>query len=272
MNWLQCIILGLISGISEFLPISSSAHIWITAHLFGIPENDPIRALIIHIAILAALIVASRGAIETILRERRMAARGAKVYNRRYRGNMDFRLLKNTTVYLILGYLVISYIVPAPFPIPVVVCMLLLNGIILYLPTRMLQGNKDARSMSKFDSFLIGLAGATSALTGISRIATITSVATMRGADRSHAANWALLLSTPMLIVLIILDLAAVFSGALTLVSTGFGGYLLIAISAFLGAYVAISSLKFLSVKAGFSTFSYYSWGAALFLFILYLI
>lgn len=272
MNWFQAIVFGIVSGIGEFLPISSSAHNQILFLLFGIKQKDPVRDLIVHIAIFAALIFASKGLLETIRREKRMASKGARVYNRFYRGNMDFRLVRSAAAVLIIGYLVLSYSIPSNLPIPLVACMLLLNGIILHIPDRMLQGNKDARSMSAFDGFLIGLLGSASAVTGISRIGIQTSVATMRGADKRHAANWALLLSIPMLLLQILLDIVAVFSTVSQGLSAGFLGYFLTAVFSFFGAYAAVSIMKFLSVKTGFAAFSYYSWGCALFLFVLYLI
>ena len=271
MNWFQAVLFGIISGISEFLPISASAHKAIALQLFGVDGIDPLRDLIVHIAVAAALITAAANLLETIRRERRMAANGTRVYNQVYRGNMDYRLVRSAAIPMLLVFLVLSYIIKR-VSLPLIALFLLINGIILYLPNRMLRGNKDARSMTRFDGILIGLGSAASAFTGISGIGMNVSIATMRGADQSHAVNWALLLSLPMLVLQILMDIISIFINlhSITL-SAGFLGYVLIALFAYAAGYLAVGLIRFLGVKIGYSAFSYYCWGAALFSFSLYL-
>ena len=79
-------------------------------------------------------------------------------------------------------------------------------------------------------------------------------------------------MSFPAIGLLIILDIIGIFTGALPITFIGILGYFLAAGFAYLGGYLSISLMKFLAVKVGFSTFCYYSWGMALFTFILYLI
>jgi hypothetical protein len=75
----------------------------------------------------------------------------------------------------------------------------------------MLQGNKDAKSMSSIDSILIGAVGGLSVFGGISRIGCTSSVAVARGADRQQAIKWSLLLSVFALASLCCLDLYQLF-------------------------------------------------------------
>ena len=82
-----------------------------------------------------------------------------------------------------------------------------------------------------------------------------------------------LLMSIPAVALRCLFDIITMFSLGLGIASfLGFLGCLLAAIGAFCGAYLAISIMRYLTVRAGFSGFAYYSWGAALFAFILYLI
>ena len=127
--------------------------------------------------------------------------------------------------------------------------------------------------MSGWDSIALGLFGALSALPGISRNATIHFYTTMRGVDRSHSLNWFFLLSVPALILFILFDIVNLFIlplGTVTFIS--FLWYLVSAVAAFLGAHLSISLVRYLSVHMGYAGFAYYSWGTAMFSFVLYLI
>ena len=126
--------------------------------------------------------------------------------------------------------------------------------------------------MSLLDSFLIGIAGSFSAFPGISRIGSTALAASARGADRQNTLNWALLLSIPALITHMGLDVFSMVANinAVNFWSSFFS-YILAAAGTYIGGYFGILLMKFLTVRTGFSGFSYYSWGAALFTFILYL-
>jgi undecaprenyl-diphosphatase len=126
--------------------------------------------------------------------------------------------------------------------------------------------------MTGFDSILLGVGGSLGLLAGLSRVGFITSVAAVRGADKEHSLNWALLLSLPVLIVYLIFDAFAVLSsgaGALGLMAAI--GYALAALGAFVGASLSLHLMRSFSRKVGFSGFAYYCWGAALFTIIMFL-
>jgi len=273
MSLLQSIVFGIVSGISEFLPISSDAHQKMMLCLFGIEGTDPVRDMIVHIAALIALLTATKSLLSTINRERKMAQNGARVYNRVYRGNKDFRLIKTAITPLIIVFLALRYITGSNFTLAHTAAMLLLNGIILFIPGRLLQGNKDARSMSAMDGFLLGLCSSLSAFPGLSRIGLSVSISSIRGAERQHCISWAYLLSIPMLAILAAFDLLSLFAGLGTFsFSATFFGYILIGLSTFISSYISVITFKNFISGTDYSVFSYYSWGAALFSFILYLI
>jgi undecaprenyl pyrophosphate phosphatase UppP len=104
---------------------------------------------------------------------------------------------------------------------------------------------------------------------GISRITGITAVGQLRRCDRRYILDIGLILCIPALIVLIVFDFIALFTAGGAAV--GFLTCLLALLTAFVGGYLGITFIRFLAVKVGFSGFAYYSWGAALFAFILYL-
>lgn len=270
MNWIQGILLGLITGISEFFPISAPAHRELMKHLTGVSGKDPVLELLCSLAALVALFTVNRGLFETIRRDHlqmQLRSRSAR------RGSRDLQVVRNAVVPMLIGYILLTYVTGSTITLPFISLFLLLNGVVLFIPSRLLQGNKDARSMSGLDSLLIGLTGALSSFTGLSRIALQTSVARIRGADSSNAVNWSLLLSIPALILSCIISLLSVFTGLGTIhFSCGVFTYILIFFSAFTGSILSAFFIKILATKNSLSLFAYYCWGAALFTFIIYLV
>lgn len=271
MNILQSILYGFVSGLSEFIPVSSQAHQELLLKLFGQNSSNPILDIMVDIAVLVSLIFGYRRLSEEL--QQGVASFSGGIRKRvSHRGNYDLRFVRTATIPLLIGMLVFTYISKGSFSLLAVSVFSLINGLILFIPSRMLHGNKDARTMSALDALLTGLAASLSAFTGISRIGCTASFALARGADSHHALNWALRLSVPALLIWIIIDIFALFTafqpvGFLTLL-----GYFLAMGSAFAGGYISISIVRSLSKCVGYSGLAYYSWGAALFAFILYLI
>lgn len=271
LNWLESIFYGLISGIAEFMPISSKAHQSVWLHLCGSDMMDPVRNLLVHVGLFLALYANLKTTLDNLRRDGRLRA-GKRNYPYRSRGLYDVRLVKNASLPMLIGLLVFTYAFKAEENLLLTAIFFVLNGIIIFLPGRMLQGNKDANSMSFFDSILLGVSGALSAFPGLSRIGCTTSTAIARGASRQNASYWALLLSIPALIILIGLDLLGIITFAASIPFwQSFPSYILSALFAYIGGYLGIRIMKFLSVRVGFSGFAYYSWGAGLFTFLLYL-
>lgn len=272
MNWLQGILYGFVSGLSEFLPISSNAHQRILMHLFGVEVIDPVRNLVIHIALLFSLISACRTMFEQVRRDAKIQQRTSRRAMRQSRIALDIKLVKAAAFPLMIGMIVLTYFTGVKPDLMIVSAFLLINGIILFIPDRMLQANKDVRAMSGLDSLLIGVAGALSGFCGISRTGSMMSAAVARGADRQNALTWVLLLSAPALILMSAMDMFGIFTVSTDINFWGnFLSYLLSGISAYAGGYISVMLLKFFTANSGISGFCYYSWGAALFTFIVYL-
>ena len=78
MNWLQSILYGLISGLSEFMPVSSFAHQSILRELFGVNGKDVVQDLFVHLAALVAVIYGCNNLLEQIKRSTRSAQHSRK--------------------------------------------------------------------------------------------------------------------------------------------------------------------------------------------------
>ncbi len=274
MNWFESIIYGLISGLTCILPVSIQAHQTILSAIFG-GKPDPLQELLIHSAILLALFGTLQPQIQRLLHERKLQRTPPKRRKRQpdVEKVMELRFLRTAAIVLALGYLSYQSLQSWRSDMSKTALMLLLNGILLYIPSRLFTGNKDARSMSTLDGVLLGAAGAFAILPGVSQMATISSVSLMRGASREKALHWALLLSIPTLTLIVGLDAFALITqmGSVSLSIPLIVYHLLSAAAAFGGTVWAIQIMRFLAVNTGYWGFSYYSWGAALFAFILYL-
>lgn len=273
MSLLQSVFYGLISGFSEFLPVSSQAHQAILLRLFGADVREPLRDLLVHISVLLALLTGCRAMISRIQREKSLLSRGRRGRRNITASTYELRLVRSATLPMLLVLLIYISTRTMESSMTALALFLTINGIILIIPEHCRQANKDARSMTGFDGILIGIFGGLSALPGISRIGAITSYGLLRGADKQCVINWALLLSVPALVLMSIVDLIFAFvSGVGPISFVIICGYILSAAAAYLGAYLSIIFIRFLTVRSGYTGFAYYCWGAALFAMILYLI
>lgn len=271
---IESLIYGLVSGLTEFLPVSAPAHRTILMKLFGERTDGSLLRLFIHLGTFLGLYFACRGQTARLKRERDLAKMSKRRRKREpdFKSVLDLQIVKSAFMVSLLGFVLYYYTYSWETSLSRVALFLIINGIFLFIPQFLPYGNKDSRSMSRFDSFLIGLAGALGTLPGISRVGFTSTTAVIRGADRQQALTWSLLLSIPILIIFMIIDLiglVTVGSGAFTFML--FIQYLLSGVTAFVGAYVSIHFMRSFVINSGFTGFAFYSWGAALFSMILYL-
>lgn len=272
MNWMQSLLYGLLSGAAECFPVSSEAHRDLLALLFGV-ETNPLVDLLVHIGVLAALIVSCIPQLTRLRREHALM----KIPVKRRKRQPDpaalsnIRILRTALIPILLGFAAWPFTHNLTESMWFSALMLTINGIVLYIAPYVPQGNKDSSTVSGLDGLLMGLGAALAMLPGISRIAGFTTVGILRGCQRRYVLDLALLLCIPALFVLIIFDLFFLIAAASAITGAWVLSAVLAMVIAAPTAYLCIMFLRFLSVKVGFAGFAYYSWGAAMFIFILYL-
>ena len=274
LNFLQSLIYGLIAGISDIFPISSQAHKLILLKVFGADSEPPVLRLMIHLAILGGLYYGCRNQIMRLIRQRRLASIPKRRRKRPVdmRSIMDIRLLKTMLIPVIVGLIVYFKTVTIGDSLMWVAIFLFVNGLVLFVPRLLPSGNKDSRSMSRVDALMMGLGGTAAALPGISSIGAATSVAMIRGTERTYALNMALLMHMAIVTGMLIYDFVALFAGDAGIISFGIlMGYFFAAICAFAGVTIGMRVMRTIAVHNGFEVFSYYCCGLSLFAFILYL-
>lgn len=274
MDWLKSVFFGLVSGITELLPVSQWAHSALLVKMFGKESVSELWLLVVHLAALFALILLTAEQWRYILREQ-------KIYNASSRRRprpadskaiMQLRLLKKAGLIMAISTLLTLKTVEFSRNLGIMSLLVLFNGVLLLIPSRTAKGNKDGRSISALDGVLVGLAGALGALPGISFFGTSLLAMILRGFDLVYAAGTCLLLGIPTLAGCVLTDLMRLIASGGTAFSVGVAVQCLtIFAAAFIGTVYSISAVRRHGEKGGFSRFSMYCWGFALFTFILYL-
>lgn len=273
-TWIQSLLYGLISGLTDILPVSAQAHKTIFFKLIGQSNEPGILRFMTHLAILCALFSANSSQLIRMRRHIKLSQipKRRRKYPLDVNCLMDVSLLKTAMIPLIFGLIVSFGTSKWNNSLPVCAVFLLVNAVILFLPNILRSGNKDARSMTPLDGIAIGLGGAAGFLPGISSVGTAASVSMLRGADRTYAINMALIFQMGVTMGLMLLDIISIVSGSAGAFTLGiFLKYLVVCVGAFVGTLGAVRLVRAVVERSGFQWFACYSLGASLFAFILYL-
>lgn len=274
MSIWQSIVMGIVSGLAELLPISGEAHRSILRCLMGIQQEDAVFRLIIHVAVLAALLVCCKEEVKRLRRTSKLL----RVPPRRRKHQPDpmsvytLRLLNTAMVPLIVARIFTMQFSFVADELQILAFSVLANGVILLVPSLVRNGNKDPRNMPRLDGILMGVGAGLSVIPGFSQLGTTVGIGISRGVDRKFALKFAYLLMIPGMIAHIVFDVIAIVTGGAALFT---GAGLVIAliggVFCFLGCRIAHNVMQFMSYATNFSGFSYYCFGVGLFAFVLFL-
>ena len=274
LNWLESLLIGLVSGLTDILPVSAQAHKAILLKLFGLSSEPVILRFMIHVATFAGLYYCCQGHIMRISRQLRLAKVPKKRRKRPLdtRTLMDHKLLQMAAIPTLLAFFLYQKTSVWNHSLNWIALFVLLNAVIMYLPILLPSGNKDSRSFSPLEGLLIGLGGATAIIPGISSVGSTLTLLQLRGADRGFALDTALLLHMAVSAAMAVMDIVTMATVGIGLISFGAIVYcILAAAAAFCGAFLGIKVLRIRAVNIGFNIFAFYNLGLALFSFILFL-
>lgn len=273
-SFIHKLIIALFSGFAEFFFVPAAPHLLLYEELTGYTLDDAVITLMIHLGCLCAVIIACKKRILYLLRANRHERYSRHRKNRHLDMNAirEMKMLKTAMIPLLIGalfYGVTAEWVTGPAMLALVLCV---NGFIIFLPRIRPQGNKDSCMMSPLDSVVMGLMGALSVIPGVSRMAGSITGGSIRGTSQNHVLEYALLLSVPVLILQICFDVYAVIVSAVTVSALQWLIWVLAGIAAYGGGFLAIVFMRYVFMKTAPHSFCYYSWGMAVFSFVLYLI
>lgn len=275
LNWLQSLLFGLISGLTDILPVSAQAHRMLMLKFFGVKSITSLLALLMHLSVFTALYLSSRGQFVKMNRARALA-RVPKRKRKRpldVRSMMDWSLVKTMLLPTILGLLLYQYVQKMQTNLLTIAAFLFLNGVILYVPQFLPSSNKDSRTLSRLEGFAMGCGCAVSILPGISTVGTVVSVGSVCGVERVYSLNMAFIIKMFLMVGLMVYDVLGIISGGLEALSFAIVvRYLVTALLSFGAAMGGIRLTRRLASEHGFGLFGVYCWGVALFIFILNLV
>ena len=259
MSILSAVILGVIQGVAEFLPISSSGHLAIAQNLLGLKiegSTDGTFDVLLHLGTLIAVFVAYWPDIVDMIREFFLGVKDIA------RGTTPTPVPPNRRMILLLiiGTLPLFVIVPIKDYIEglsantiVVGCALLITGVLLFFSDRYNRGKKNAGSVPLRDVLVIGVAQAFATIPGLSR-----SGGCFLGLDRRFALRYSFLMSIPAVLGTNILNLKDIVDTGVDM--TLLPAYISGVVTAAVLGYLSIRLLKFVTEKGKFGAFSYYCW------------
>jgi len=267
LTYLTSAILGLVQGVAEFLPISSSGHLSLLGNLLGLAQDDILFEVLLHLGTLAAVFVVYWQDIVDMIRDFFGVLGGMFSRNRRVRVSPS----ANTRMVL----MIIVATLPLVLVIPIkdyvgalygntlfIGFALLATGVILFLSDRMAQGRKTARTATMVDALIVGLAQALAVVPGLSRSGTTISIGMMRGFDRKFAVRFSFLMSIPAILGANILEVKEAVSAGLHTELIPI--YILGMVIALVSGYFAIKLVNLLARKGKFGNFAYYCWAVGI--------
>jgi undecaprenyl-diphosphatase len=259
----QAIVLGIVQGLGEFLPISSSAHLIVVPWLLGWPDHGLAFDVALHVGTLAAVVYAFRGDWWRIVTS---ALRGL-VHGRP--GEGEGRLLWLLVLASIPGAvagLALGEAAETSLRSPLLIATTMtVVGTILLIADRQASSGEERRQVSVMDALLIGSAQALAIVPGVSRSGATISMALFLGYRREEAARFSFLLATPI-----------IFGAALTKVpqllhASGRGPVALGVIVSGLVGLAAIRVLLAYVRTRDYRVFVFYRWAFAVVILLVYL-
>ena len=266
MTYLTAFLLGLVQGVAEFLPISSSGHLAIAQNLLGLEDAGSVPEffdVLLHLGTLIAVFAAYWTDICEMVVE---FFRGI--------GDLVHRSTpspvppaRRLILLIIVGTLPLFAVLPIRKHVQgltdnmvFVGAALIVTGILLFLCDRVRKGRKTERSATWLDALLVGVGQAVATLPGVSRSGMTITAGCFVGYERRFAVRFSFLLSIPAVLGANILSIGDA-------VQAGINGaevpmYLVgVAVAAVTG-YLCIRLLKFIAEKGRFGAFAYYCWAA----------
>jgi undecaprenyl-diphosphatase len=261
MTIVQALVLGIVQGLTEFLPVSSSAHLVFVPALMHVP-SDVAFDTVLHFGTLAAVV----GYFwkEVLLLIKGFFGSLADIPARKFGQGLKADPFKRLSWLLIVGTIpavAVGFWLKEDFErlfqsVPAVACLLLVTGLLLWGAEKAHRGGKTIPGMSFSDGLVVGLAQAAAIAPGISRSGATISAGLFAGLERELAARFSFLLSIPAILGATVLQLKDISSGF----HLSGGVFLAGLVSSAVCGWVAIRVLLGVIRRRSLRVFAVYCW------------
>lgn len=241
---LEALILGIIQGLTEFLPISSTGHLYLGRNLFGLQEAGLLLDTMLHVGTLLAVFVFYKNEFIKIIKNPF--------------SKLTFLLIVGTIPAVIFGLAFKDYIDEISKTGVTIGWEFLLTGLFLWFADSVKNGYKKMDDISYKDAFIIGTFQAVAILPAISRSGMTIVAALWRKLDRETAAYFSFLLSTPAIAGAIVLQTKDLLHGQGETISLS--ALLVGIISSAIFGYIAVKWMIGYLKKKSLKPFAIYVW------------
>lgn len=264
MGYIEAIVLGLVQGLSEFLPISSSGHLAVLQSLFEINEDKVIFfAVLLHIGTLVSIFVVYHKDIYALIKELFLlfkdifTGKGLRIKERPIR-KLGIMIIVSSIPTAIMGLLFSDYIDKIFGSLTVIAICWIITGFILLFSEKLKNNKKEIESMKYRNAIFIGICQGLAIMPGISRSGSTIVGSLVTGLKREFAVEFAFLISIPAILGSAILEFPKAIKAGIEPSTIGpmIVGFLVAAIS----GYFAITTMIKIVSKHKMRYFSYYVW------------
>lgn len=264
MSIWNAIILGLVQGLAEFLPISSSGHLSVLNNLFGMTNTDEGHMffdVLLHLGTLISIcVVYWQDIVDMFFEVLSFVGLGPSASTKKahYPAARLFLMICLATLPLFLILPIKDQIEGLFYNSIFIGVMLILTGFMLFVSDRMLPGMKTEKNMGMLDALLIGVCQCVATIPGLSRSGTTITAGLAVGLRRQFAVKFAFLMSLPAVLGANILSLAHAVKEGIDWASMP--AYLVGMVVAMLSGIGSIYLLKRIARSGHFGGFAYYCW------------
>ena len=268
MTYFNAIVLGLIQGLAEFLPISSSGHLAIAQNLLGMQDAGTVPELfdvLLHLGTLLAVFVAYWSDIwEMILEFFRgcsdLAHRSTPHPKPPARRMVGLVIVATLPLFLILP--IRKSVQGLAGSMVFIGGALIVTGILLFASDRIRRGRKTDADAKWWEALIVGCGQAVATLPGISRSGMTITTGCFMGFERSFAVRFSFIMSIPAILGANILGLKDAFE--VGIIWSEVPMYLAGVVTAAVVGYLCIRLLKMIAAKGKFGFFAYYCWAVGI--------
>ncbi len=276
MSVLESILLGIVQGITEFLPVSSSGHLAILENIFHVETNGSMLFdIMLHVGTLAAVFIVYRRDIWNMIKEAVFMLRDIFVnlrlffLNKIHKTSLKYRkivhnsyrkfvvlILVSTIPTGVIGVLGKDIVAGAGETLLIPGICLLITGVLLLMAELKKEGSKMPKNVSYANGLVIGAAQGLATLPGLSRSGTTIATCLFCGLDRRFAVKYSFILSIPAILGAAVLEIKDVIAEPIELSQVGI--YAIGMVFAGVVGYVCIKTMLIVVRNKKFRYFAYY--------------
>lgn len=238
MSALHAIVLGIVQGLTEFLPISSTAHLRIVPAFLGWGDPGAAFTAVVQLGTMAAVLIYFRADLWRILRAWLVSLRDARM-RQTLEARLGWYIVLGTVPIGIFGLLFKNPIEDQFRSLYLIGASLIVFGLVLAYVDMSARTERGIETLDRRDAAVIGTAQALALVPGVSRSGATITAGLWRGLDREAAARYSFLLSVPAVVLSGLFELKDVGSGG----GAGAGATIVAVVLAFVVGYASIAFL-----------------------------